>query len=249
MRIPLTRGAFAEIDDEDYELVSKYKWQLKKDEWNSYATANTPKNGDGKRGHISMHRLIMGFPDCKVDHWDGNGLNNKKCNLRLASDSQNTWNQRVRNIEKSSDFKGVKKDQQKNGWACKICVNGKEVSIQGFATQEDAAKAYDAMARYYFGEFAKTNFAGDEKKSREQIKHERILNSKSKRTSRFHGVHFRKKDNKWIAQCRNHAKQFQIGVYDNELDAALAYNRAAIEFNLNVINDIELGIPVMRRML
>ena len=249
MLIPLSQGKFAEIDDEDYGLISKYTWSASKDCNTWYAVSNTPKGETGKRGHISMHRLIMGFPNVKVDHWDGDGLNNKRGNLRKASDLENAWNRRARRIEKSSRFKGVKLDTQKKRWACKICVDGKTYAVQPFDIEQEAAMAYDSMARYYFGEFAKTNFEGADKKSVYDIKQERIIESSKNKTSVFYGVHLRSENNKWVAQVNNGRKQIFIGYYDTEVEAALAYNEKAIVLERKIINDIENRKPILRRML
>lgn len=108
-----------------------------------------------------MHRLILGASkgDPDVDHVDGDGMNNRRSNLRVASRSQNMGNQRTRCGAKTSRFKGV--SLLPNGrWHAQIKVNGKTKFLGAYAEETDAATAYDRAARAAFGEFARTNDAG-----------------------------------------------------------------------------------------
>jgi predicted Zn-ribbon and HTH transcriptional regulator len=102
-----------------------------------------------------MHQLIAGSRN--VDHVDGNGLNNRRSNLRPATKSQNGANAR-KNPGKTSRYKGVFWDRERSAWQAKIMVNRKALSLGRFASEEDAALAYDLAAREAFGEFALTNF-------------------------------------------------------------------------------------------
>lgn len=244
LEMPITRGYVATIDDEDYELVSKYLWFANPSYKTVYAIANLPADENGKRGHISMHRLIMGFPPQKVDHWDGNGLHNTRKNLRVASDLQNAWNRAKKDIDAASQYKGV--GAERSGWSAGICVNGEEFVVYGFASEVDAAIAYDAMARYYYGEFARTNFHGGESKPWEEIKQERLLVRKRGATSKFYGVHFSSRHKRWVVQINIEGKQKEIGSAKTEIEAAQIYNKHAIPLGKKIINDIEAGIPIVR---
>lgn len=141
------------VDDEDFELVSKYKWQAAPfgRTWSAHRTG-WPKST------IFMHRVIMNAPDgFEVDHIDGNGLNNTKENLRICTHAENTKNQKLR-IDSKSGYKGVDWHIYIKKWRARIRVNYEEVSLGYFDSAIDAAEAYDRAAREYFGEFAKTNF-------------------------------------------------------------------------------------------
>lgn len=151
--IELTKGAFATVDDDDVELLSRFSWQLN---CQGYATANV---GIG-RAHVTherMHRLIMRPPDgIDVDHIKGNRLDNRKCNLRLATRQQNLRNSKKR-AGCSSRFKGVCWHNQNNNWRVRIKVDGKEKALGCYSDEIEAAKAYNEAAIKYFGAFANLN--------------------------------------------------------------------------------------------
>lgn len=110
----------------------------------------------GKRT-IKLHRLLLGILDRRigVDHKDGDGLNNRRSNLRIADAVQNGANRR-KNITSSSNYKGVEKSRLR--WRARIFHHKKVVNVGHFKTEIEAAKAYDRKARELFGEFARTNF-------------------------------------------------------------------------------------------
>lgn len=92
-----------------------------------------------------------------VDHCNHDTLNNRRENLRLCTVAQNTANQR-KSIRNTSGFKGVSWDRQNRQWEAKVCINGHRIFLGRFADLIEAARAYDAGAIKYFGEFAYTNF-------------------------------------------------------------------------------------------
>ena len=149
-RIPLTKGYEAIVDDGDYEWLSKYKW------WAVVAHHTVYAVRQMGRKTIYMHREIMGASNnVDVDHCDGNGLHNRKNNLRLATAAQNRQNSKVCK-DNTSGYKGIFKKCRK--YRARIHVDGHTIYLGYFDNAEDAAKAYDSAAKKYFGPFAKTNF-------------------------------------------------------------------------------------------
>lgn len=155
--IPLTRGFIALVDEEDYgRVVARGKWCAKQDERAVYAQRGLKR--DGKNTSELMHRFIAGVSDPKtlVDHRDGNGLNNQKYNLRICTKGQNRRNSKKRAAAMSS-YKGVHRNGKK--WQARIFLNGKNVALGTFATEKEAARAYDRAAQEHYQEFSKPNFA------------------------------------------------------------------------------------------
>jgi hypothetical protein len=109
-----------------------------------------------------MHRLILGVTDSsiEIDHRDGNGLNNTRHNLRIATSQQNAFNRKKRSDGKLSQYKGVSKRSETNRrpWYAFICIDGKQKIIGAFDSELEAARAYDASAALHFGAFARLNF-------------------------------------------------------------------------------------------
>lgn len=155
--IPLTRGMTALVDEADVGLLGPYKWQIWENGPHRYAVCWW--NIGGVRRRVSMHRLIMGEPiGLIVDHIDGNGLNNCRANLRVVQRGQNRSNS-IKRATAASLFKGVFRKGLK--WGAQISCERLPSSpwyIGTFSTAEDAARAYDAVARVLFGEHARVNF-------------------------------------------------------------------------------------------
>ena len=148
--IPLTKGRFAMVDDEDFEKVNQFRWRLLKNGRNEYAQAWIKSNNPKRL--VYLHQFIMGFPGGFIDHKDGDGLNNQKFNLRTCSNSQNNANAKKR-IDNTSGFKGVSFHKNRGRWCAKI--NNTHIGI--FDSPIEAAIAYDTTALKVFGEFALTN--------------------------------------------------------------------------------------------
>jgi hypothetical protein len=156
VKIDLTQGKFALIDADDYDLVSPHRWRPHPNGNTSYAT-RIPHTA-----RVLMHTLITGWS--LVDHINGDGLDNRRENLRQATVAQNQWNARVRKQAKTSRFKGVFLHGGKY-WRAAIKRGGKTRTLGRHPTEVDAALAYDAAARELFGEFAALNFAGPGERS------------------------------------------------------------------------------------
>jgi hypothetical protein len=136
------------VDAEDYERVSQFKWGAiqKKHLW--YAHCGW--------ANIYMHQLVFGPHTHEIDHKNGNGLDNRKANLREATRSQQTANARKTSKPTSSVYKGVVRCR--GAWRAQIQPDGKCIYLGSFQSEEEAARAYDDAAREVFGEFANTNF-------------------------------------------------------------------------------------------
>jgi HNH endonuclease len=135
--IELTKGKYAIVDNEDYWYLSKFKWCAVKHNKHWYAArAIGPK---GKQKIIFMHRWILNAPpDLQVDHKNGDGLDNRKNNLRLATHSQNGCN-REWPLNNRSGFKGVHWCNRDKVFVARIRYKGVRYHVGTFDTAERAA--------------------------------------------------------------------------------------------------------------
>lgn len=154
--IPLTQGKVALVDDADYEAVNAHKWRAVKGGRGVYASRSIRKP-DGKWTTQSMHQFLMPGV-ARIDHRDGNGLNNQRYNIRPATWEQNGRGFQHKRLGTTSKFRGVSWQKQCRKWWAQLEVAGKKVHIGLFESEFDAALAYDAAARHYFGEYASPNF-------------------------------------------------------------------------------------------
>jgi hypothetical protein len=148
--IPLTQGRVALVDDSDYEAVLAVgKWHLSTCDGRLYA-----QNAKSK-SVIRLHKFLTGWP--LVDHVNGDGLDNRRANLRRATASQNSANIDPPS-HNTSGYKGVTLYKRTGRWRGHITVDGTQRHLGYFATAEEAARAYDAAALATWGEFARPNF-------------------------------------------------------------------------------------------
>jgi hypothetical protein len=106
-----------------------------------------------------MHREILNAPaGVFVDHKDGDGLDNRKENLRIVTSAQNQQNRRKISRKTTSKYKGVYFRRENKKYCALICCKGKRMHLGYFDNEIDAAKAYDQAAKKFFGEFARLNF-------------------------------------------------------------------------------------------
>lgn len=147
--LELANGGFALVDDEDLPMLTQWRWVHTRDGQSIYVT----RSGSDR---ALMHRvLLQPSLDLLVDHINGNGLDNRRFNLRTCTRAENARNRH--RLRSSSGYRGVA--QLSSGkWQAQIKVNGRSIYLGSHVTAEDAAKAYDAAARSHFGEFANTNF-------------------------------------------------------------------------------------------
>ena len=158
--VPLTKGYEAVIDVEDVSLVSDRCWwamvgRLKSGEVRSVYAVHTPWSGS-EHGVTYMHRLIAGTPaGLMTDHIDGDGLNNRRANLRPATDSQNQQNSRLRLVNKAK-VKGVYWNVRAKKWRAQIGVDGRKHHLGFFDSVEDASAAYAAASAALHPTFGRT---------------------------------------------------------------------------------------------
>jgi hypothetical protein len=152
--IPLTRGKFVIVDAADYEWLSRYQWFTIGGGRSSYY-AGCHIN----RRIVSMHRLIMNPPPGKVvDHFDGNGLNNRRANLRICTQQQNQYNMRPRKGKKSR-FVGVYQSAYRSDrWYAYVQCQAKRTHLGPFTSEVEAAIARDLKAIELHGPYARLNF-------------------------------------------------------------------------------------------
>ena len=144
--IPLGHGRFALVDTQDYKRVAPFRWCASKGRTTFYARSSV-------RGcQIRLHTFITGQKS--IDHWDGNGLNNRRKNLRQATAFQNRANS-AKHRDNTSGFKGVR--QMRARWAARIHVHGRAIHLGTYDTASAAAHAYDRAAARYFGQYARLN--------------------------------------------------------------------------------------------
>lgn len=156
--IPLTKGYEAVVDDEDYNFLMQWKWHALVSSRGVYAERCTRPKGQ-KCTHIMMHRVINKTPEgMDTDHENGNTLDNRRCNLRSATRSQNMSNRKP-NIRGSSKYKGVIWHKQHRKWIVSIQSNKKRYHVGLFTDEIEAAKAYSEKAAELFGDFHReTNY-------------------------------------------------------------------------------------------
>ena len=166
MEIPLTQGLVALVDDGDYErCASVGKWRAASPNGTHfYAIHNTSRASGQKRTTIQMHRLILDASrGTVVDHISGDGLDNRRSNLRLCTHAQNSQNRKPWKGS-SSRFLGVYLQKTavrygcKRVWAAAIGRYPTKRHLGTFETEVEAALAYDCAAREWYGEFARPNF-------------------------------------------------------------------------------------------
>lgn len=156
-KIVLPCGAVVLVDASDLEAVNQHRWRMNGRNKKPYAHCSV--YSDGTRRYMSMHRLILNAPaGLEVDHVNGDGLDNRRSNLRLATHRENGRNVKARK-GKEIPFKGV--SDIKRGikrYSAVIKVDGVRFRLGYHATPEDAARAYDHAAAKHFGQFAFLNF-------------------------------------------------------------------------------------------
>lgn len=148
-------------DPVDDPIVSRFKWRVHLSGSTRKPYAVTYLN----KKPLGMHRLIMGLPShMEIDHINGNGLDNRRENLRICTPAQNRQNAPGW-AKRKCPYKGVSKITKWRRarsttpiWEARICYDSKQRVIGTYLTPQEAAHAYDAQARIHHGRFACLNF-------------------------------------------------------------------------------------------
>jgi hypothetical protein len=227
--IQLTQGQSTVIDAVDADLA-ELKWYAHKQRDDYYAARGM---GRKIRKHISMHRVILerklgrSLEKGEVcDHANGNSLDNRRTNLRIADHSTNGMNRKPN--KNTAKHKGI--TLKASGlWHAGITVKDKYINLGNYTTPEAAATAYNHAAKEYFGEFARYNdIPGWEQITPSPIQdHERLTKANS---SGFRGVSWHKGTQKWRASIKVEGKNIHLGVFDNPQDAYECYRVAVRKY-------------------
>lgn len=154
IEVPLSRGLIALIAGADAESIMRYKWcaQIRNGQFYAGRRAN--------RTIVLMHRQLMGLvpgDGLEVDHINGNKLDNRRTNLRVCRRQQNCCNQLKQTKQTTSKFKGVYWSKERGKWHAQITYNQKRMALGRYASEVEAALAYNRAAERLFGEFARLN--------------------------------------------------------------------------------------------
>lgn len=158
--VPLTRGNFALVDADDVPLLQRYNWATQKSAKAPCYAHTTIYKGPKQPSWVRMHRFLLGVsePTTLVDHRNGNTLDNRRTNIRAATNSQNGMNSKVRKTNLSG-LKGAYRSVTPAGtvrFTSSVMVNGTTHHLGSFRTAEAAHEAYLARAKELQGEFFRT---------------------------------------------------------------------------------------------
>lgn len=214
VQIPLTKGYTAIVDAIDADLL-EFNWQA--------ADANDglvyAVGANNRRLHRIIMERVLGYkPSSRihVDHENGNGLDNRRCNLRLATVGQNIANSRL-SKNSTSGYKGVSWNESKQVFIARIGFDNQRISLGNFRSAQDAAIAYNRAAKKYFGEYARFN----DIPGWETAEIQEVLVPSDNKTG-YRGVSYRASTGKYRATYRGK----EIGTYSTGELAYEAYLKA-----------------------
>jgi hypothetical protein len=229
MQISNRKYQYFEIDDEDFDMISKYMWGI-----NSSGYMYTYTKGK----QTLLHRTLLGLNirDGKiVDHKDGDRCNNRRENLRLCTNSENCRNSRKQS-NNTSGFKGVIKSGKK--WQAQIRSEDKRFGLGTYDSKIEAAKAYDKASYELHKGFAKLNFDKNSESHFSKDTTSSFNFYKPSRSSTFYGVYYDSITCRWGLVVKSKCIS---GQFTDEEIAAKAYNQIVKKFGYNCkLNNIEM---------
>lgn len=152
MKLNIKNG-FTFVDADDYDFLSHFSWHLT----NGYVATGVYL-GAYKKAEAYLHRILFNNPNLNIDHKNGNRLDNRRNNLRLCTQQENTRNSKPRKNKKYSKYKGVTYlNGRAKPWRVRVKVDGKEIIQRYFKSEDEAALNYDLYAKKYFGNFSRGN--------------------------------------------------------------------------------------------
>jgi hypothetical protein len=154
----ISDGTSVMVDDDDYEKLSKWKWSAN---GNGYAVRNERYEPKKYRKQYLHRAIVNAQPGEYVDHINGDTLDNRKENLRICTNAENSRNSRKKQVG-ISKYKGVTKDKRVDKWVAQIMINRKNINLGSFKSEVDAAITYNTAAVKYHGEFAQLNDINEE---------------------------------------------------------------------------------------
>ena len=158
-QIPLTQGLYAVVDDDDFEELNRHKWTARRNRPGGVTYAARGRKASDPPGaqQVRMHRAVMGDPQrgLEIDHINGNGLDNRKSNLRFTDAALNRANSRKFRNSKNR-YKGVRKTTS-GRWQALVTINHKQIHIGTYDDPLDAARAFDAWVALNRGGQGSTN--------------------------------------------------------------------------------------------
>ncbi len=228
--IQLTQGYFAVVDEDDYVALSEFKWCVSIQRTSIYALRGVTIGG--KSGTITMHRhLLQPDEDKTAIHRNDIGLDNRRENLAIV-DSYTEVVAKARVGHGASKYRGVSWGPGTGLWRATIRANDETRYLGEFHTQKEAALAYNAAAKKYFGEFARFNkIPGVTAKD---IAKEPCLKPRAR--SGYRGVSWNDHAQEYYVLIEHKKKSHYVGRFEDPIDAARAYDAKAVE----------LGVPRWR---
>lgn len=218
------------IDEDDYDRVMQHKWRVMwgkaKKEQLYYFRSRIWSEEHQDYKDTFLHRFLMG---CKhgdgnvVDHKNHNTLDCRKDNLRICTNMQNTQNSRMYRTNKIG-YKGISYVSKSNHYIARIqSPDGQRIVLGTYKTAEDAAKAYDRGALFYFNEFAVTNFPKSDYTEYDLTHLDQSVKIPSKRNSSgYVGVTWDSGSKNWKARYKHNGRTKWLGTYKDPYEAHLA---------------------------